>query len=75
MDMPDGTLVQETDSITDHYEPEEPDPPPPLVDQGQKPVDSKQLLREQLKRSLSNRVPPPGALLSAILFCPYEPWR
>ena len=58
MDMPDVTLVQETDSIAEHYDPEDPVPPPPLVDQEQRPVDSKQLLLEQLKRSLSNRVQP-----------------
>ncbi|KAH6912786.1 vacuolar fusion protein MON1 [Coprinopsis sp. MPI-PUGE-AT-0042] len=56
MDMPDGTLVQETDSIADQNEAEDQSTPVASVDQA---VDSKQLLREQLKRSLSNRVPPP----------------
>jgi hypothetical protein len=62
MDMPDGTLVQETDSIADQNESEDHVPPAP-VDQGGPAVDSKQLLREQLKRSLSNRAPPSGSWL------------
>ncbi|KAG2010039.1 vacuolar fusion protein MON1 [Coprinopsis cinerea AmutBmut pab1-1] len=67
MDMAEGILIQETDSSVDPLGSEDHVSVSAQLDQPMSNADSKQLLREQLKRSLSNRPQQPESSEAARL--------